>query len=148
MPKSVKYKKPRLINPVSVTLALMLAFADLLTYKFLPVFLKKQEAYRVLDEHASLFGGSRNRYLAVPEEVDNLERQMRAELQRVGVDDPEFETWIEIDSEHEVRFGVAYIEVIHWPFDIVEPKVENVQIEYQLLLGKRCTMRGVTLRCW
>ncbi len=137
MSKTVTYKKPRLINPVTVTLALLLAFAGLLTYKFLPVFLKKQEAYRVLDEHASYFGGSRNRYMAVPEEVDNLERQMRNELRRIGVSDPDMETWIEIDSDHEVRFGVAYVEIVHWPFDVVQPQVENVQIEYQLMLAPR-----------
>lgn len=134
MAKSVKYKQPRRFNAITVVLILVAMVIAYLTYQYLPLFLVKQEAYRVLDETASVFAGQKNRYLDVPEERDNLERKMRGQLQQVGIEDPGFETWIEIDSKHKVRIGVAYIQTVHWPFDVVEPQEDVIELEYPLTL--------------
>ena len=132
--KSVQYKKPRSINVVSVVLALVLALIGYLTFKYLPLFLVQQEAYRVLDETASVFSGSKNRYLASPKEVETLERNMRRDLQQAGITDPGFETWIEVDNEHSVRLGVAYIQKVEWPLDVIPPREDIIQKEYHLTL--------------
>lgn len=134
MAKVVNYKKPRKINAVTVILLLVAIVIVYLTYQYLPLYLTRQEAYRVLDETASTFSGSKNRYLAVPDERVALEREMRRKLQQAGVKDPGFETWIEIDSEYSVRIGVAYIQTVEWPFDIVEPQEDVVELEYPLTL--------------
>ncbi len=134
MAKPVKYKKPRRFNAITVVLILVAMVVAYLTYQYLPLFLVKQEAYRVLDETASVFSGQKNRYLDVPEERENLERKMRGQLQQVGIKDPGFETWIEIDSKYKVRIGVAYIQTVHWPFDVVEPQEDVVELEYPLTL--------------
>jgi len=134
MAKPVKYKQPRAINAVTVVLIVVAAVVAYLTYQYLPIFMVKQESYRVLDETASVFSGSKNRYLADPKQVDDLERKMRIELQRAGIDDPGFETWIEVDSKHSVRLGVAYIETVNWPFDVIEPQENVVELEYPLTL--------------
>lgn len=134
MAKTVHYKRPRKINPVSVSLTLAAMIGAYLTYQYLPIYLRKSEALRVLDETSSKFAGSKRRYLASPDHIEALRRDMHAELIRMGLTDPEMETWIEVDSEHMVQFGVAYGELLEWPYDVIEPRFETVQVEFDLVL--------------
>jgi hypothetical protein len=120
MAQAIKYKKPRKINPVSVGLVLALSFIGYLAYQFVPLFLLKQEAYRVLEEHGSKYAGRYTFYRSDPKNLETLRRLMNTELRRVGVTDPQMESWIEIDGP-EVRFGCVFSERLHWPFDVLEP---------------------------
>jgi hypothetical protein len=119
MVQEIKYKKPRRINPVSVTLVALLLLFGYLAYQFVPLFLIKQESYRVLEEHGSKYAGKRSFYRADPKRMEDLQRKMNAELRRVGVSDPEMESWIEIDGR-EVRFGCIFSVYLHWPFGVIE----------------------------
>ncbi len=124
MAQAVKYKKPRRINVVSVSLALAAALFVYLAYQYLPLFLQKQEAYRALEETGSSFHGRRSYYSQDPKATENLRRRMEADLRRVGINDPELETWIEYE-EHQAEFGAIYSIWIEWPWDIL-PKQEFV----------------------
>jgi hypothetical protein len=115
MTAPVHYKKNR-INIVAIALVAGLALVGYLAYMFLPVKLRESEVLRVLDEISSEFTGKAPRMLAVPDEVKNLKRKMIDDLQGVGVEDPNAEYWIEIDSDDEVRFGVLYSDWIALPF--------------------------------
>lgn len=134
MAKPVKYKKPRAINAVTIALILVAGLLVYLALKFFPLFLVQQESVRVLDETASKFSGSKNRYLADPQQVEALEREMRKALTRAGITDPGFETWIEVDNRHSVRLGVAYIQTVTWPLDVIPPREDVIQKEYDLTL--------------
>ena len=57
MTTPVKYNKPRRINVVSVVLVALLAMAGYATYLYLPLYLTKHEAYRVLEETGSKVAG-------------------------------------------------------------------------------------------
>ena len=133
--QKVQYKKPRRINVVSVTLTLVAIVAGYLVYQYLPIFLKKQEAMRVLDETASTFSGSRARYLADTQSMEDLKRKMKLELRLIGIDDPHYETWIELNEDNHVLFGVAYVERVEWPFEVIESSEETIQVEYDLDLN-------------
>lgn len=125
MTEMVKYKKPRRINVVSVSLALLVAFGIYMGVQWLPQFLQKQEAFRVLEETGSKFSKRRSLYINHADKAEALRRQMANELRRTGVEDPEMETWIEID-EHEARLGVLYSSWLEWPFDVVA-RTESIQ---------------------
>lgn len=129
MAQAVKYKRPRKINLVSVTLGSITALIVYLGYQYLPNYLLEQEAYRVLEETASHFYGSRMRYLANPDLIENLRRRMHNEMRLMGVDDPDSESWIEVD-DHEVRFGIIYSKWITWPFDVIEKQEKVYEIEH------------------
>ena len=124
MAQAVKYKKPRRINSVTVSLFLALALFIFLAYQYVPLFLQKQEAFRILEETGSTFSGRRSYYLAKDEKIEYLRRRMENDLRRVGVEDPDLETWIDIE-EHEARFGAVYSVFISWPLDVI-PKQEFV----------------------
>lgn len=111
----VHYKKQR-FNIVAITLVLALAAAGYFAYLFLPLKLRESEVLRVLDETSSEFTGKAPRMLAAPEEVKRLHRKMKDDLQAIGVQDPNAEYWIEIDSDHQVRFGVLYSDWVELPF--------------------------------
>jgi len=128
----INYKKPRRINFVSVSLTLVAASFLYVGSQLLPNFLAKQEAYRALDEISSKFSGSRGRYLHDKQAFRSLSAELVAELRRSGVSDPQMETWIEIDSPQEVRFGVVYSEYFVWPFDVIEAHERVVELEYLL----------------
>ena len=134
--QKVKYKKPRKINPISVTLALVFGTLALLAYQYVPLSLKRGEAVRVLDEAASKYAGQPGRYRKVAKETERLRKQMRNDLQLVGVMDPDMEVWIEADSDYLVRFGCLYSEWIEWPFDIIERQEKIYELEYVLELKK------------
>jgi hypothetical protein len=134
MAKPLRYKRPSRINIVSVSLLLIAAFIAYLAAQYLPLYLRKQEAYRILDETSSQFAGQKNRYLASPPHLEQLSQRMANDLRRIGISDPEMEHWIEIDDKHTVRFGVIYTETVTWPFDAIEPQHNEVQLEYVLHL--------------
>jgi hypothetical protein len=134
--QKVKYKKPRKINPISITLTLVFGTLGFLAYQYVPLSLKRGEAVRVLDEAASKYAGQPGRYRKVPKEVERLRKQMRNDLQLVGVMDPDMEVWIEADSDFQVRFGALYSEWIDWPFDVIERQEKVYEIEYKLELKK------------
>lgn len=134
MAKPVKYKRPRKINAVSVSIALVVALLAYMGYQFIPAKLRKGEAYRVLDETASKFSGRKSRYLGNPDVLQALRAEMAANLRLVGIRDPHMEHWIEVDSKHQVRFGVLYSEWRTWPFDIIEKQETVEEMEYTLQL--------------
>lgn len=134
MAQAIKYKRPRKINFVSVSIVAVLAFAAYMLSQYLPLYLRKQEAYRVLDETSSQFAGQKNRYLASEPHLLQLQQRMGNDLRLVGIDDPEMEHWIEVDNKSTVRFGVIYSETVTWPFDVIEPQTEEVELEYELAL--------------
>jgi len=133
MAKPVKYKKPRKINPVSVSIFLVLAFLGLLAWEYIPLAILKSEAYRVLESTSSTFAGRKQLYIQEPKERDGLRRKMQAELNTAGVTDPEVETWIEVEGK-EVTFGVVYTKYIDWPAGIVERTEEVYQLEHVMIV--------------
>jgi hypothetical protein len=133
MPRIVKYRKPRKINVVTILLGILAAFLVYLGYQYIPNYMLEQEAYRVLEETSSHFAGRKSRYLATTDGLVTLRRRMHNQLRLHGVDDPDAESWIEVDG-HEVRFGVIYSKWIEWPFDII-PKQEKVyEIEHTIVI--------------
>ena len=129
MAQAVKYKKPRRINSVSVVLVAILGLCIFFAYQYLPLFLQKQEVYRVLEESGSAFAGRHSYYLANPDAAEALRRRMENDLRRVGVEDPDLESWIEFEGD-EAEFGAVYSIFIQWPFDVI-PKQEHVyQVEH------------------
>ncbi|MGH1340761.1 MAG: hypothetical protein ACRBN8_04380 [Nannocystales bacterium] len=124
MAQAVKYKKPRAFNSVSIVLLLIAALGIFLGYQYFPLFLQKQEAYRVLEETGSAFSGRRPYYVKDSKARETLRRRMQADLLRVGINDPDLETWIELDGD-EMAFGAIYSIFIEWPFQAL-PKQEFV----------------------
>ncbi len=133
MAEIVKYKKPRRINVVSVSLALGLALFVYLGYQYVPLFILKQEAYRVLEEHGSAFMARRALYVKDPVKRDQLRLKMSRQLSVIGVDDPDAETWIEVDGK-EVRLGVVYTKVVTWPFDVIKPQTKVYEVEHLAMM--------------
>lgn len=127
MTAPVHYKKNR-FNIVAIAIVLALAAAGYLAYKFLPSSLRESEVLRVLDEISSEFTGKAPRMLEVPAEVKNLQRKMISDLKDVGVEDPNAEYWIEIDSDDEVRFGVLYSDWIELPFGEPLERVHELEM--------------------
>lgn len=136
MAKIVQYKKPRRFNIVTVVLILLGLALVWLGMTYAPVMYLRSEVYRVLEEKSSEFAASRRRYLAVSEERRALEQRMRSSISIVGVRDPEFETWIEPHDDGRVVFGCAYMEEVHYPFDIMEPTQNVYQAEFVLDLSR------------
>jgi hypothetical protein len=129
--QQVHYRKPRLINPVSVIVVLLLLAGGYAAYQLIPSYFARQEAYRVLEEHSSQFAGRKARYLTHREELDALRRKMEGELRRVGVSDPEMESWIEVEGES-AHFGVVYSDAFVWPFGVLPPSERTYELEYTL----------------
>jgi len=129
MAQAIKYKKPRRINSVTLGLAVIAALIIFFSYQYLPLFLQKQEAYRVLEETASGFSGRRSYYLAERDASEALRRRMENDLRRVGIDDPQLETWIDLE-EHEASFGAFYSVFVQWPFEVLEDQEFEYQIEH------------------
>lgn len=130
MAKEVKYKKPRKINVVSVSLVLILSLLGFLAYQYIPASLRKGEAYRVLDETASKFAARHDFFEAERDRLAGLKSEMNSHLRLVGIVDPQMETWIEVDSAHQARFGVLYSEWTTWPFDMIEKQERIYELEY------------------
>jgi hypothetical protein len=129
MAEAIRYKPPRLVNPVSVTIALIIGSIVFAGYQYLPLYFQKLEAYRVLEETGSKFSARRNFYLSQPTARETLRRQMEADLRHIGVNDPEMETWIEVEGK-EASLGVVYSEWVEWPFGLIEPTEHVYQSEH------------------
>lgn len=133
MPQPVTYKPPRRINVVSVTVvlaAIALAWAG---YEWVRVAFLRQEAFRMLEEASSTVSGRRGMYRKDPREVDNLRRRMESQIQRIGVDDPDIETWIDLEGTS-ASFGVVFTATYHWPMDVLAPIEREFQIEHVIAL--------------
>jgi hypothetical protein len=134
MAKTIKYKRPRKFNVVTIILIAVAVLIAYLISQYLPLYFREQEAYRVLDETSSQFSGKKNRYLASDPHLLQLQQRMGNDLRLVGITDPEMEYWIEVDNKTTVRFGCIYTEVIVWPYDVIAPQEKEVQLEYTLTL--------------
>lgn len=129
----VRYKQPRSINLVSVTVLLVLVAAAYAGWEFVRVVVARQQAYRVLEETGSAFLGRRSLYRDDARERDALRERMAQQLREVGVTDAE--TWIDVDSggaRDEARFGVVYTAAYHWPFDVLTPIERDIRIEHSV----------------
>jgi len=127
----VKYKKPRAINAVSIALVLLLLAAGYAAYEFLRVDFQRRQAYRVLEETGSNFAGRRTFLTDDRREREALREGMEQHLREIGIDDPQAETWIEVDRDG-AHFGVVYTAWYHWPFDVRPPLGRDVQVEHTL----------------
>ena len=136
MAQALKYKKPRRINVVSVSLALAAALVAYLTYQYLPLYLQKQEARRVLEENSSKFAGRRGYYVQDARAREGLRMQMQSELGVIGINDPEIETWIEIEG-NEAHFGVVYSAWVEWPYDIIERHEMVNEVEHVIPIRRK-----------
>jgi hypothetical protein len=126
--ESVQYKKPRKFNVVVIAILGALALLVYLAWVYLPMYFRKSEAMRVLDETSSEFTGSASRHLADDKLVDKMLGDMRGEIQALGVSDPQAEYWIEIDSDDQVRFGVLYSDWIELPFMDAKEVVNELEM--------------------
>jgi hypothetical protein len=133
MATPVQYKKPRRINVVSVTLVLLLLLAGYATYQWLPLYMMRHEAYRVLQETGSKLAGRAGYYEQDAEAREDLRKTMQRQLVNVGIDDPKLETWIEIEGK-QVRLGVVYSGWIEWPFDVVDRQESVYEVEHMIVL--------------
>jgi hypothetical protein len=133
MDEPVKYKKPSRINVVSVTLALALAVGAVLAWRYVPLFLLKQEVYRVLEETGSTFSGRKGFYLQDEAAREELRAKMERELRALGIEDPAAETWIEIDGR-QVRLGIAYGTWVEWPLDVVPRSEQVYEVEHVVVV--------------
>lgn len=129
MAQPVKYKPPRRINPVSVTVVLALLAGAWTAYEGIRVAFLRQEAFRMLEEAGSTLSGRRGMYRQNPKEVDLLRSRMESQIVGIGVDDPDIETWIDIEGT-KVSFGVVFTARYHWPMDVLEPIDRDIQIEH------------------
>lgn len=116
MAESIQYKKPRKLNIVVIAILGGLAFLVYLAWLYLPSYFRKSEVMRVLDETSSEFMGMSSRMLSDDDLVDKMLGDMRSDIQELGINDPQAEYWLEIDSEDQVRFGVLYSDWIQLPF--------------------------------
>ena len=130
----VKYKKPARINVVSVALVLASMLAALLAYQYVPLFLLEQEAYRVLEEHGSIFMGRKGLFAENDVERETLSMKMLTELRTIGIDDPKAEAWIELDGT-EVSFGVAYTVWLEWPLDVIARHPKEFEVEHRVAMS-------------
>ena len=132
----VKYRSPRVINPVSVTLVALLLAGGYAGYEFVRVEFAKQEAFRVLEETGSTFAGKHALYRSDPKQREELRRKMQSQLVAVGISDPALETWIDVEGD-QAKLGVVYTAQYHWPFDVRAPITREFQVDYELALPPR-----------
>lgn len=127
----VKYKKPRAINAVTIALLLVVLAAGHAAYEFVRVDFHRREAYRVLEETGSNFAGQRGYLTRDWREREKLRIQMQQRLREIGIDDPDAETWIEVDDDG-AHFGVVYTAWYRWPFDVRAPIRRDIEVEHTL----------------
>jgi hypothetical protein len=133
MATPVQYNKPRRVNVVSVTLVLLLALAGYAVYQWLPLYFRRHEAYRVLQEHGSKLAGRAGFYAHDGQAREELRKTMQRQLVEVGIDDPGIETWIEIEGK-KARLGVVYSAWMAWPFDVLAPHESIYEVEHVMVL--------------
>lgn len=134
MATPVKYKKPRRINAVSVTLVFLLALGAYAAYQYLPLYFMRHEAYRVLQETGSTIAGRAGYYEVDTKAREDLRRKMQNNLSSLGISDPNMETWIEFEGK-EVRIGVVYSAWTEWPFGIIERQESEYEVEHEIILN-------------
>ncbi|MEM7159144.1 MAG: hypothetical protein AAF799_40275 [Myxococcota bacterium] len=134
MATPIKYKKPRRINPVSVTLLALVLLAGYATYQYAPLYFMRHEAYRVLEETGSELSHRTAHYSKEKRELDGLRRKMQNKIRGLGINDPDIETWIEIEGK-EVRLGVVYSAWVEWPFGVVKPTESTYELEHVLVVN-------------
>lgn len=132
----VKYRSPRVINPVSVTLVALLLAGGYAGYELVRVEFTKQEAFRVLEETGSTFAGRHGLYRSDAKQREDLRRKMQLQLVSIGISDPAIETWIDVEGD-QAQLGVVYTAQYHWPFDALTPIDREFQVEYELALPGR-----------
>lgn len=123
----VKYKKPRRINSVSITLLLFAIAVVYLAYQWIPIVFLKYEANRILEEAGSKMTKQAKLFQTDRRALEQLRGKLRGDLYGVGVDDPQVDVWIEFEN-NEARIGTVYSVWVHWPFDILKPH----EVEYQM----------------
>ena len=133
MGQPVKYRKPRRINVVSVSIVAVLLVIGVVVYEYLPLYITKLEAFRVLEEHGSTFRGRARHYSSDTLAREELESKMSSALRQIGVNDPEMACGIEVDGK-EVTLWVEYSKFIDWPFDIIERQEEVYEVEHKIVL--------------
>ncbi len=133
MTTPVKYKKPRRINAVSITLAFVLLVAGYAAYMYLPLYFLQHEAYRVLEETGSKLSNRARFYTDDGPAREELRRKMQRQIKDVGVQDPNIETWIEFEGK-EVRVGVLYSAWVEWPFDVIEKQESIYELEHKIIV--------------
>jgi hypothetical protein len=126
--EAVSYKKPRKLNWVVLVILVALVAGAYFAWIYVPIAVRKSEVMRVLDETSSEFTGQASRMLAHDKLVDKMIRDMRSDIQAVGVEDPEAEYWIEIDDDDQIRFGVLYSDWIELPWGEPREKVVELQM--------------------
>jgi hypothetical protein len=127
MAEAVTYKQPRKLNWVVVVLLVALVAGGYAVWIYVPISIRKSEVMRVLDETSSEFTGQASRMLADDKLVDKMLRDMRSDIQALGVSDPQAEYWLEIDDDNQIRFGVLYSDWIDIPFS--EPREKIVELQ-------------------
>ncbi|MCX4246399.1 hypothetical protein [Paraliomyxa miuraensis] len=133
MAQPIKYKKPRRINVVSVSVVLVLAAGAYALYQWFPLYVKRNEAHRVLQETGSKIAGRPVIYEEDTKVREELRRTMQRQLVEIGIDDPQIETWIEIEGKV-VKVGVVYSSYLEWPFDVF-PRHERIdQVEHEVVV--------------
>jgi len=133
MSRPLKYRKPRRINVVSVTIVAILVVIGVIAWEYIPLYITKNEAYRVLESTGSTFAGRDAYYTEDKNARESLRLKMDKELRLAGVDDHEMESWIEIEGK-ELKVGVVYSKFIEWPFNVVAKTEELYEIEHTLIL--------------
>ena len=141
MSEAGEYKKQRAVNVVTISIVLFVVAAGYVTWKLLPIYFRKSEVKRVLDEGSSDFGGKSARYLAVDKELEHLRSKMASQISELGITDPNTEVWIEIDDEHHARFGALYSDWLELPFMEKREDVQEIEMECSR------TERGATWVC-
>lgn len=127
MAEAVTYKQPRKFNVVVIAILVALVAGAYALWIYVPVWMRKSEVMRVLDETSSEFTGQASRMLAVDKLRDKMLRDMRGDIQALGVDDPQAEYWIEVDDDNQIRFGVLYSDWIEFP--LIEPREKVVELQ-------------------
>lgn len=133
MATPVKYKRPSRINVVSVTLLLVVLFGGYAAYLYLPLYLTRHEAYRILEETGSKIAGRPGYYREDSSARDDLRLQMQRTIKNSGIDDPRMETWIEFEGQ-QVRVGVYYSLWVEWPFDLMPKRESEYELEHTLVV--------------
>lgn len=133
MAQPIKYKKPRRINVVSITVVLLLAAGAYALYQWFPLYMKRHEAHRILQEHGSKIASRPTHYEEDTEAREQLRKDMQRQLVDMGIDDPQVETWIEIEGK-EVKLGVVYSAYFEWPFDVMPRHESLYQVEHEVVV--------------
>ena len=130
MNRRIKYKRPRKINPVSVTIVGIIAFIIYVIAKTGPIFLTQMETQRVIKGVGVKFQKSRSRYLSSPESLEMLRNNFMSDIFNVGVEGRDTtEHWIDISDTDAVMIGVHYQQRFEWPFEMRETTIIEVDQE-------------------